>query len=69
MEKKLIFQTCFFDMHLHNVSLNIGHFTFIVLTIIVPVFDLGMTFKKLKSGNLYPKLRRNFKCHTAVDLT
>jgi len=30
-----------------------------VLTIIVPVFDLGMSFKKFKSGNLYSKLRRN----------
>jgi len=30
-----------------------------VLTIIVTVFDLGMSFKKFNSGNLYSKLRRN----------
>jgi len=30
-----------------------------VLTIVVPVFDLGISFKRFKTGNLYSKLRRN----------
>jgi len=29
---------------------KIDNFTFIVLTIIVPLFDLGMSFGKVKSG-------------------
>jgi len=37
-KKKIIFQTCIFDMRLHSISLNIGYFTFIVLTILMPVF-------------------------------
>ena len=65
--KKLFFQTRSFLMHFHNILFKIDNFTFIVLTVIVPVFDLGMSFGKVKvwrkagkrSGNLYSKLRRN----------
>ena len=46
-KKKLIFQTRSFDMHFHNISFQIDNFTFIVLTIIVPVFDQGMSFGKV----------------------
>jgi len=36
---------------------KINNFAFIVLTIIVAVFDLNMSFRKVKSGKLYSKLR------------
>jgi len=35
-------------MHFHNILFKIDNFIFIVLTIIVPVFNLGMTFRKVK---------------------
>jgi len=38
---------------------EINNLTFIVFTFIVPVCDLGMSFGKVKSENLYSKLRRN----------
>jgi len=39
---------------------NIGDFTFIMsANFIVLVFDLGMSFRKVKSGNLSSKLHRN----------
>jgi len=34
-------------MHFHNILFKIDNFTFIVLTIIVPVVDLGMSFGKV----------------------
>ena len=46
-KKKIIFQTWLFDMHFHKNSFKITNFTFIVLTIIMPVFYLGMPFKKV----------------------
>jgi len=46
-KKKIIFQTWFFDMHFHNILFKIDHFNLIVLTIIVPVFDLGVSFGKV----------------------
>jgi len=30
-----------------------------VLTTIIPVFDLGMSFGEVESGNIYSKLPRN----------
>jgi len=43
-------------MHSDNIYSSIfdkiDNFTFIMLTIIMPVFDLDMSFKKFKSGNL-----------------
>jgi len=35
-------------MHFHNSLLLIGIFTFILLSIMVLVFDLGMSFGKIK---------------------
>jgi len=59
-KQKIIFQTCIYGMHLHKHFVKYWfHFTSIVLTIIVPVFDLGMSFEKFKSGYLYSELRRN----------
>jgi len=59
-KKKIIFQIRSFDMQFHNILIKMdNNFTFIMLTIIVPVFDLGMWFGKVKSGNIYSKLRRN----------
>jgi len=34
-------------MHFRKNSFKITNFTFIVLTIIMPVFDVGMPFKKV----------------------
>jgi len=34
-------------MHFHNILFKIDHFNLIVLTIIVPVFDLGVSFGKV----------------------
>jgi len=62
------FQDLIFDMHCDIFDKIDNFLTFILLTIIVPVFDLGMSFGKIKpgkrkickkSGNLYSKLRRN----------
>jgi len=33
----------------------------LLLTIIVPVFDLGMSFRKVKSGKVQKKLRRGLE--------
>jgi len=38
---------------------KVNNFRCIVLTIIVPEFDLAMSFGKVKFGILYSKLRRN----------
>jgi len=53
-KKKIIFQTFHmrlrnissFHMRFRNISFKIDKFTFIVLAIVVLVFDLGMSFKK-----------------------
>ena len=42
-KKKLIFQTWSFGMHFHNILLKIENFAFIVLTVIVPAVNLGMS--------------------------
>jgi len=42
VEKKNNFPDLIFDMHFHKIFFKTGIVTFIVLTIIVPVFDLGM---------------------------
>ena len=62
----LIFYSDIFD--------KIDNFAFIVLTIPVPVFELGISFGKVQSGNLYSKLRRNpvalknfSQCHFTVE--
>jgi len=51
---RLILLTCIFIIFYSRLIIN---FTFIVLSIIVSVFDLGMSFVKVKdrkkSGNLY----------------
>jgi len=44
-------------MHFHDILLKIDNLTFIVLAIAVPVVGLGMSFRKVKSENLFPKLR------------
>jgi len=75
-EKEIIFQTWSFDMHSDNILFwyfdKIDNLTFIVLTVTVPVFGLGVSFGKVKSGkslekvkkksgNLYSKMRRNLE--------
>jgi len=40
-----------------------------MLTFIVPVFDLGMSFGKFKSGNLYSKLRSKPVCRILRRVT
>jgi len=62
-KKKNNFPDFIFDVPFHNILFKMDNFTSIVLTtIIVPVFDLGMSFVKVqaweRSGNLYSKLRR-----------
>jgi len=44
--KKVIFQASSLDMHFHNILFKIDNSTFIVLPIIVLVFDLSMSFRK-----------------------
>jgi len=69
-KKKVIFPAWYFNMHFRNTSFNAGNFTSIAFTIPVPVFDLGISFGKVKSGkrpekvwirygNLSSKSRRN----------
>ena len=62
----MIFQTPSFDIHFNVILFKIDSFTFIELTIIMPVFDLGMSFEKVRCGKrpeivgkLYSKLCRN----------
>ena len=45
-KKKMIFRTCSFDMCYHNIYSRLLILLFIVLPIIVPVFDLDMSFRK-----------------------
>jgi len=37
-------------MQFHNISFNIDNFAFIVLTIILLVFDFGMSSERFTSG-------------------
>jgi len=59
-KKKIIFQTWFFDMDFHNILFKIDNFTFIVLTIIVSFFHLGMSFEKRKPGKSPEKVLKNY---------
>jgi len=62
-KNKMIFQTWSFDVHFHNILFKIDNcFTSIVLAIIVPVFDLGMLFAKVKSGKGLSDLNNFIKC-------
>ena len=45
-KKKMIFRTYSFDMCYHNIYSRLLILLFIVLPIIVPVFDLDMSFGK-----------------------
>ena len=68
-KRKIIFQTWSFDLHFHNIFIKFDNFTLIMLTFIVPVFDLGMSFGKFKSGNLYSKLRSKPVCRILRRVT
>jgi len=54
-KNEILFQTWSFDMHSDNIYSDFfykidNNFIFTVLTIVVPVFDLGMSFGKVTSG-------------------
>jgi len=63
-EKKIIFQSWFFTMHLYNSLFKIDNFTFNVLIIIVPLFDLDMPFGNVwvwkKTGKVWNKSDNSF---------
>ena len=71
-EKEIIFKTSDIFDKIIVLNLIFLNFTLIVLNIIVSVFDVGVSFGKVKSGkkrtksrksgNLYSKLRRNPVC-------
>jgi len=56
-KKKIIIQTWSFDIHFHNISFKTDNFAFIVLTIIVPVFNLAMdmSFRKVQAWKMAGK--------------
>ena len=72
MEKNIIFQTWYFDMHFNNILFNINSF----LAIIVLIFDLGMSLGKVNYGKglekveIYiPNCVKNPAFHTDVHST
>jgi len=44
---KVILQTWSFHMHFHDILFEVDNFTSIILAIIGPVSDLGMSFRKV----------------------